>query len=39
MQPANSLLYCGVCNQYFENDNNKAGKEVKQLSFNDNMLY
>lgn len=39
MQPANSLLYCSVCNQYFENDNNKAGKEVKRPPFNDNMLY
>lgn len=39
MQPADSLLYCSVCNQYFENDNNKAGKEVKGPPFNDNMLY
>lgn len=39
IQPANSLLYCSNCNKYFENNNGKVGKSVKEPHFNSNVFY
>ena len=39
IEPANSLLYCRNCNKYFENNDGKVGKSVKEPNFNPNVFY
>lgn len=39
MMPSGSVLYCNGCDKYFENDNEKVGKECDYPYPNNNVLY
>jgi len=39
IMPTGSPLYCKNCNKYFENNNGKAGKQIKKPTYNKDVFY